>query len=136
MKDIVEFRTDRFKPQLPDECQANPGVYGAELAYWLCVELAQRGVVTSYPKSEDWGWYVDYRSADGSQFALQCGNVSGCDDRWLLVLHPYARKVFGRDKPGYANAHTLIAALEEVLGELVPPDALTWHWRQGNSSLT
>src|SRR5262245_29293448 len=53
LRDIA--RSERFSPVLPDESQVNPGVYGAELAFWLCAELAALGVITSYPVSEDWG---------------------------------------------------------------------------------
>ena len=57
--DIVDFHSDAFAPVLPEDSQVNPEVYGAELAFWLCTELAKRGVVTSYPEYEDWGWYID-----------------------------------------------------------------------------
>jgi hypothetical protein len=36
MQALVTFRSPRFRPVLPDECQVNPGCYGAELAFWLC----------------------------------------------------------------------------------------------------
>lgn len=58
MMELVELRTNRFTPFLPDDSQVNPGVYGAELAYWLSQQLASHGVITSYPESEDWGWYL------------------------------------------------------------------------------
>ena len=56
LRDIAEFRSTKFAPVLPDDSQVNPQVYGAELAFWLCTELAKRGIVTSYPNFEDWGW--------------------------------------------------------------------------------
>lgn len=52
--DIAEFRSAAFAPVLPEENQVNPSVYGAELAFWLCTELAKRNVATSYPEYEDW----------------------------------------------------------------------------------
>ena len=55
----VEFTTAQFRPYLPEDSQANPGVYGFELAHWLSVELMERGVVTSYPLGEDWGWFIE-----------------------------------------------------------------------------
>ena len=96
--DIAEFRSARFAPVLPDDCQVNPGVYGAELAFWLCSELAQRGVITSYPESEDWGWYIEYSAESGAEFAVDCGNVGGASDQWLLCLRRFGRKLFGRNK--------------------------------------
>ena len=75
--DIAEFNSEKFRPVLPDEAQVNPGVFGAELAWWLCTELAVRGVVTSYPEYEDWGWYLNHSTQSGAEFAIHCGNVSG-----------------------------------------------------------
>ena len=57
IRDIVEFKSSRFVPVLPEDCQVNPGVYGAELAFWLSQALAKAGVATSYPNNEDWGWF-------------------------------------------------------------------------------
>jgi len=56
----IEFTTEKFCPYLPEESQANPGVYGFELAHWLSVELMKRKLVTSYPLGEDWGWFIEY----------------------------------------------------------------------------
>lgn len=54
----IEFSSAEFLPYLPEQAQANPGVYGFELAQWLSRALAERGVVTSYPIGEDWGWLI------------------------------------------------------------------------------
>lgn len=119
--DLVELRTNKFAPFLPDDSQVNPGVYGAELAYWLAQKLASRGVVTSYPEYEDWGWYIDYATSDGAEFAIHCGNVDGKDDMWLLSLRRYARKMFGRDKPSFDMASVLVNAIREILVEAEIP---------------
>jgi hypothetical protein len=115
LRDIAEFRSSRFAPVLPEDSQVNPEVYGAELAFWLSSELAKRGVVTSYPNSEDWGWYIEYYTAGGSEFAVHCGNVGGAKDHWLLSLRRYGRKMFGRDKPPYEEAAPLIAGIRGLL---------------------
>jgi hypothetical protein len=117
LMDLVELRTNKFAPFLPDDSQVNPGVYGAELAYWLAQKLASRGVVTSYPEHEDWGWYLNYVTSDGAEFAIHCGNVDGKDDLWLLSLRRYPRKMFGRDKPSFDKASVLVGAVHEVLVE-------------------
>jgi hypothetical protein len=115
LRDIVEFRSDRFAPVLPEDSQVNPQVYGAELAFWLCSELAKGGVVTSYPEYEDWGWYIEYITEGGSEFAVHCGNVGGARDHWLLSLRRYGRKMFGRDKPPYEEAAILIAGIRGLV---------------------
>ena len=115
LTDIVEFQSDRFAPILPEDSQVNPQVYGAELAYWLAAELVKRGIVTSYPIAEDWGWLVEYSTGAGSEFAVHCINLEGARDRWLLSLRRYARKMFGRDKPSYSEAAALIAGIKAVV---------------------
>lgn len=60
MDTCVDFESRLFAPFLSEEGQVNPQVYGAELAWWLSRELAQEGVETSYPNSEDWGWFIEY----------------------------------------------------------------------------
>ena len=67
---------------LPDECQVNPGRFIAELTYWLCIRLyEEHRIVTSYPECEDWGWFLDYSTDKGDEFALHCGNIDGTNDR-------------------------------------------------------
>jgi hypothetical protein len=128
LRDIAEFRSSRFAPFLPEEQQVNPGVYGAELAWWLSTELARRGMVTSYPISEDWGWYVAYSTAEGAEFAVHCGNVGGSTDHWLLSLRRYGRKLLGRDKPPFVEAAALV---EEIQGLLYAEETVVevvWLW--------
>ena len=114
-RDVAEFRSRKFAPILPEECQVNPQVYGAELAFWLCSELARRQVVTSYPQFEDWGWYIEYRTDSGAEFALDCGNIGGASDHWLLCLRRFAPKLFGRGKPSFAEADPLVATIKVIL---------------------
>lgn len=126
--DIAEFRSEQFAPRLPDESQVNPGVYGAELAFWLCTELADRGVVTTYPNYEDWGWFIEYFTDNGAEFAVHCGNIDGESDRWLLSLRRHGRKMFGRDKPPFSEASTLIVAIRELLKGSTSIQDLTWTY--------
>lgn len=126
--DIAEFTSERFAPVLPNECQVNPGVFGGELAFWLCTQLATSGVVTSYPQHEDWGWYLEYQTESGTEFAVHCGNVSGEKYRWLLSLRPFGRKLFGRDKPSPAEASRLTSAIQSILRAEPSIANLRWHF--------
>ena len=126
LTNVARFRSERFAPALPEDCQVNPEVYGAELAFWLGAALARRGVVTSYPQSEDWGWFIEYADASGAEFAIHCYNVDGSKDRWLLSLRRFGRKLFGRDKPPLALATPLITGIREVLQEESSVSELTW----------
>jgi hypothetical protein len=133
LRDIARFRSERFAPTLPEDSQVNPQVYGAELAFWLCTELARRGVVTSYPHSEDWGWFVEYFTPRGSEFAVHCGNVDGARDRWLLSLRRYGRKMFGRDKPPYDDAAPLIEGIRALLNGSAVAD-LEWLYQSKDAA--
>ena len=130
LTDIVEFHSDRFAPFLPEDSQVNPQVYGAELAFWLTAELAKRGVVTSYPIAEDWGWLVEYSTGAGSEFAVHCINLEGARNRWLLSLRRYARKMFGRDKPAFSEAAPLIAGIKAVVGNESSISNVNWLYDQ------
>lgn len=132
LRDIVRFQSDRFSPFLPDESQVNPGVYGAELAFWLASELARRDIFTSYPQSEDWGWYIEYITASGSEFAVHCGNEEGSMDLWLLSLRRHARKMFGRDKAPCEDAALLVAGIRAVMVGTLPTADIEWLYDDEN----
>ena len=124
--DIAEFASVKFEPILPEECQVNPGVYGAELAYWLCTELAKSGIDTSYPQNEDWGWYIEFITGSGSEFAVHIGNVFGTKDRWLLSLRRYGRKMFGRKKPPISEAENLLSEIKQIIESEPSISDLKW----------
>ena len=123
--DTVTFTSDLFKPILPDECQVNPGRYGAELAYWLSAKLFAAGVVTSYPNYEDWGWFLDYRSETGEEFRLCCGNIDGTDNEWQCYLDSLS-KGFLRGKADIASASSLVEALSKVLKNTEGVSEVEW----------
>ncbi len=127
-RDIAAFRSVRFAPLLPEECQVNPGRYGAELAFWLCKGLGKKGIVTSYPEYEDWGWFLSYATEAGEEFALHCGNLDGSKDRWLISLRRYGRKLFGRDKPRYERASPLVDAVRALLESEESITELAWRY--------
>lgn len=68
-----EFESAKFLPYLPEDCQANPGAYGFELALWLSQALMRQGLPTSYPLGEDWGWFIEYIAGD-AEFMIGCGS--------------------------------------------------------------
>ena len=125
--DIAEFRSARFAPVLPEESQVNPQVYGAELAYWVAQELAKRGLASSYPESEDWGWYVEWSTPEGAEFAFHCGNAEGRKDHWCIALRRFGRKWFGRDQPPFTDAAEWVDALKVSLEAEPSITALKWY---------
>jgi hypothetical protein len=103
---MLVFRSDLFKPYLPDDCQVNPNVLGFELAHWLSRELAARGSVTSYPNAEDWGWFVEF-SDDGHEYMICCsGSLEDEEYEWrVYVTQP--KRLFRKSADGPAAPRML-----------------------------
>lgn len=127
METRVDFESRLFAPFLPDEAQVNPGVYGAELAFWLSRQLAMRGTVTSYPQYEDWGWFIEFGTEGDSEYWLCCANRDGARNKWSCYLEPKARSLFGRNKALAEGARPLMHALRDVLMEA--PDISNVIWK-------
>lgn len=88
----VEFTSAKFLPFLPEACQVNRGVYGFELALWLAQALARANLPTSYPMSEDWGWFIEFIEGD-VEFMIGCASqaapeegYSGQPIAWQIFL--------------------------------------------------
>ena len=126
MKTKVTFKSQRFHPVLPDESQVNPGCYGAELAFWLCTELAKKGLFTSYPDYEDWGWFIEYISDTGDEFWLGCGNMEGSQNVWVCFLEPKGSGFLGLKKAVIDKAAPFLIALAEVLEEEASISDIEW----------
>lgn len=126
MEISVAFDSELFKPFLPEDSQVNPQVYGAELAFWLAKQLAVKGVVTSYPNYEDWGWFIEYITDSNDEYWLCCGNREGADNQWLCYLNPKAKGLFGRYKARVENAKPLLDALRAVLDETQDITNIIW----------
>ena len=77
----IEFTSAKFLPYLPEAYQANPGVYGFELALWLSQALMRANIPTSYPIGEDWGWLIEYIDGD-AEFMLGCGSQAAAGEAY------------------------------------------------------
>jgi hypothetical protein len=126
METNVDFDSQMFSPFLPDDAQVNPGVYGAELAFWLSQQLAQRGRPTSYPQYEDWGWFIEYTTEENDEYWLCCTNKDGAHNKWRCYLEPKAKSFFGRNKASVEGARPLLHALRDVLTEEHGISNVTW----------
>jgi hypothetical protein len=119
---LIEFESEKFLPYLPEECQANPGVYGFELALWLSRELAGNGVITSYPLGEDWGWFIEYIQ-DEIEIMVGCSSQTGAGEgycgkpiTWGVFVKPrlsIKQRLKGKSPAG--PMEHLIAAIRHAL---------------------
>lgn len=125
MKTSVTFKSDRFRPFLPEDAQVNPECYGAELAWWLCRQLADRKIFTSYPNYEDWGWFLEYIVGE-NEYWLCCGNDEGAANRWRVFLRPMSKGLFARKKAPLDEAAPLLRGLQEVLAAHAEISEIEW----------
>ncbi|TGD71101.1 hypothetical protein E4634_19855 [Mangrovimicrobium sediminis] len=125
MNTCVEFTSDIFRPVLSEDAQVSPQVYGAELAWWLCQELAKIGIETTYPNIEDWGWFIEYVVEDNEYWRC-CGNDPDGVDRRRIYLSPRAKGIFGRNKAPTEAASALLEGVASVLEENQSISGITW----------
>jgi hypothetical protein len=130
MDTTVDFESKLFHPFLPEDSQVNPQIYGAELAFWLSRKLAEKGVFTSYPEFEDWGWFIEYITEDGDEYMLCCANRDGANDLWRCFLVPKSKGLFGRGKAKPENAVLLLKSLQVVLAAEQEIQNIKWSSEQ------
>ena len=94
----IEFSSTKFLPTLPETCQTGPGAYGFELALWLAQSLCRRGIVTSYPNGDDWGWCLLYQPSNELSFVIGC--ASECRPGAGYNGEPVCWSVFVRERRG------------------------------------
>lgn len=120
----IEFFSDRFAPYLPEEAQQNPGAYGYELADWLARQLAMRGLITSYPTGEDWGWFIEY--SDGqTEVMIGCNSEASEGDGYagkaiawrVFVREPKSLRQRFKRAPQSTKVAEFAIAVEVVLRE-------------------
>ncbi len=115
----IEFSSDKFRPYLPEDSQVNPGVYGFELATWLSKTLAEQGVVTSYPNSEDWGWFIEYFSDADEELMIACASQSEAGEgagSQPLDWHMFIRQ---RRKPNKKKAAPGAPGATKLVGDAI-----------------
>jgi len=126
----IEFYSRRFLPYLPESCQVNPGAYGFELALWLSNALIQLDIVTSYPMSEDWGWFIEYSEGD-AEFMIGCScqanegeGYQGQPLLWSVFVQQslsIKQRLCGQTRP------TMAAKLAEVIMAALKAEGIAVH---------
>lgn len=115
MRTHVRFRSSLFSPRKPEGQQANPGVYGEELAQWVHERIGAFGLAALDHFAEDWGWMVVF----GRDFPawIGCSNVGGERDQWLCfceVHRGFSDRLLRRPAP-VAEQERTIAALAALI---------------------
>ena len=129
VREIARFRSPRFLPVLPEASQLAPGVYGAELAFWLAEKLARRGIATSYPRAGERCWVLEFQAEAGAAFRLRCANIDGSDQHWHLALEGAGAA------PPFEAARPLVNAIRFVLYRAAPREAIAWRYPDGEQVL-
>ena len=130
MRTHLEFRSDAFPPLPGEDEQINPGRWGKLLAQYLRDELAARGIPTSEPYAEDWGWAVPIKH-DAFPLWIGCGNYEEYPDGFLCFIEPskpHVRKLF-RKVETTAAVDKVATALEACLVSHPQVQGLRW-WRK------
>lgn len=113
---MAVFKSDRFRPFLPDDRQVNPNVLGFELATWLSQSLAKNRIVTSYPAEEDWGWYLIFPDGEAEYQICCTGSAEASGEyEWRIFVTPVKRLL--RKKPDDAMAEELFESVLDCLNE-------------------
>ncbi|KTD90355.1 hypothetical protein [Pseudoalteromonas sp. H71] len=127
METTAVFKSNLFKPFLPEDSQVNPQVYGAELAYWLSQNLAKKGIFTSYPEYEDWGWFIEL-IVDDNEYWVCCGNIEGESDQWTCFLKRLSKGFFNKNNAPIEPAIPLLQALRSLLQETEAISNIEWSF--------
>ncbi len=113
---FATFKAESFAPFLPECKQVNDGVYGAELAWWLCKKLADNEVYTSYPEFEDHTWILNFEHNE-HEFEIHCHNQFQKKHHWELKIRTFKLGLFSNKRTsGEALTH-LCSLLEKPLKE-------------------
>jgi hypothetical protein len=115
----IEFTSDKFRPYLPEDAQVNPGVYGFELATWLSQALMRSGLATSYPISEDWGWFIEYISEADEELMIACASQSEAGEgegKKPLDWHIFIRQ---RKKPNKKKVTPSAPEATKMVGDAI-----------------
>jgi hypothetical protein len=119
MAHILSFRTRKFDVTAETPNPTNP-IAGQSVLRWLRAELSTAGYTAAEPDTEDWGWYIDVTSNDGSYLVGASADADGStpDVEWVIQVHRHrsmSDKLFGRNK--MVADDPLVALIERIMRE-------------------
>jgi len=117
MAHVISFTTARFDVSKETPNPTNP-IAGQSVLNWLREALGKAENQSTEPDTEDWGWYMDVRSA-GSVYLVGASadaTDSGPDIEWTVQVHKHrtlADKLLGKNK--MAADDPLSAQIESII---------------------
>jgi hypothetical protein len=116
MAHLISFKTARFDVLREKPNDINP-IAGQGVLLWLRDELAKAQYQVTEPNTEDWGWYIDVKSADASYLVGASADATDPTPpvEWIVQVHKNRSlkdKILSRNKlKGNDPLFTLIEKL-------------------------
>ena len=117
MAHIISFRTQKFDVTKETPNSVNP-IAGQSVLTWLRAELTKADYTATEPDTEDWGWYMDVTSNDGSYLVGASADADGStrDVEWVIQVHKHRSmkdKLLRRNT--LADDDRLVALIERIV---------------------
>jgi hypothetical protein len=117
----ILFRTSLFNLSKVGEHFINPCCFGEDLAGWLRQRLTSKGIESSPPYQEDWGWELPVKLGTDSYYLCMSGNADfeGNDaGEWRIIVEK-RRSSWERltGKGRITSADPLPEVIDEILSE-------------------
>jgi hypothetical protein len=115
----ILFRTSLFNLSKVHEHFINPCCFGEDLADWFGDRLTPKGVQTSTPYQEDWGWELPVKLGADSYYLCMSGNADrpgNNEGEWRIIVQKRRsiwERLTGRGKITVDDP--LLKLLEQIL---------------------
>jgi hypothetical protein len=114
------FNNSEARPYFINEC-----CYGDDLAKWMIGRLRERGIETSEPGQEDFGWYFDFLVAGVWHCCVLGAEHEGEWHLWLERSRRFFGSILGLRKVGITPA--AVEAIRDVLTGAPEIQDLRWE---------
>jgi hypothetical protein len=117
MAHLISFTTAKFDVSAEKPNPINP-IAGRGVLLWLRDELSRAQYRVTEPDAEDWGWYMEAESSDGSYLVGASGDAEepARHVEWVVQVHKNRSlkdKLFGRNKLAADDA--LFLLIEKIV---------------------
>jgi hypothetical protein len=127
VRTVVTFESTAFNMAEPKDYFINPCCFGDDLAKWLIDELRKQGLETDdEPGQEDFGWYLNFETADISHTFVIGHRPTGETEAgtWFGVIE--RNRVFFRRRGIQPSA---VDAIHRILSTSPLIRDVRWHFK-------